>query len=355
MSFGERDRRRPARTIGGERAPASRRRGGPRPELERLEDRTVLTSFTAASVADLIADINASNAAGGTNTITLLAGSTFTLTSVNNNAFGPTGLPVIATNDNLTIVGNGDVIQRSTAAGVPEFRLFDVWGALNLQNLTLQGGVAPGPVGGGAIHTDGGTLNLSGVTIQNNLARGFAANGGGIYADGASLTMQDSTIRNNQAVGSDGPDGVYGQDAHGGGLFILRGSAVLRNVNITANTAQGGKGGAASKHTGGGHTSSSGGHGGGGHGGTGNGGNALGGGMYVGGATVTLLNSSITNNSAKGGLAGGNKAANGLGEGGGLYIAALSTVGLDAFTFAHVTGNTATTDSPNIYGSYTVG
>jgi hypothetical protein len=32
---------------------------------------------------------------------------------------GATGLPVIAANDNLTIIGNGDLIERSAAKGTP--------------------------------------------------------------------------------------------------------------------------------------------------------------------------------------------------------------------------------------------
>src|SRR5437868_1873334 len=74
--------------------------------IEQLESRRLLASFTAASVADLIADINAANAAGGSNTINLAAGSTFKLTAVDNNNYGPNGLPVIASGDNLTILGN---------------------------------------------------------------------------------------------------------------------------------------------------------------------------------------------------------------------------------------------------------
>src|SRR5262245_34402191 len=81
-----------------------------RPALERLEDRTVPAAFTAGNVADLITDINAANAAGGSNTIALVAGTTFTLTAVDNTTDGATGLPVIAANDSLTIVGNGDTI-----------------------------------------------------------------------------------------------------------------------------------------------------------------------------------------------------------------------------------------------------
>jgi hypothetical protein len=41
--------------------------------LEILEERCVPSNYTAASVADLIADLNAANATGGSNTITLAA------------------------------------------------------------------------------------------------------------------------------------------------------------------------------------------------------------------------------------------------------------------------------------------
>src|SRR5262245_48101144 len=133
-----------ARTARVKRPPAPRHRGL-RLTLEQLEDRTVTSTFTAASVSDLIADINAANAAGGANTIALVAGTTFTLAAVNNSTDGGNGLPVIAANDNLSIVGNGDVIQRSTASGTPAFRLFKVasGASLALANMTLQGGAAP--------------------------------------------------------------------------------------------------------------------------------------------------------------------------------------------------------------------
>src|SRR5262245_5874735 len=88
------------------RPPAARRRGL-RLRLEQLEDRTVPSSFTAASVSELIADINAANLSAEADTITLVAGNTFTLTEVNNTTNGPTGLPIIAANENLTIIGNG--------------------------------------------------------------------------------------------------------------------------------------------------------------------------------------------------------------------------------------------------------
>src|SRR5262249_22822494 len=81
----------------------------------------------------------------GSNTIALVAGNAFTLTAVGNSTDGPTGLPVIAAHDNLTILGNGDTVARSPK-GIPAFRLFAVAGGagLALENLTLQGGLAVG-------------------------------------------------------------------------------------------------------------------------------------------------------------------------------------------------------------------
>src|SRR2546423_433849 len=91
--------------------PQPARRRSLRLTLEQLEDRTVPSSFTAGSVSDLIADINAANLAGGANTITLIAGKTFTLTD--------TALPVIAATDNLSIAGNGDTVGRSNSPKTP--------------------------------------------------------------------------------------------------------------------------------------------------------------------------------------------------------------------------------------------
>ena len=93
--------------------------------LEVLEDRTLPTVFAtvaAGDVATLIADINAANNNGqASNTINLSAG-TYELTAINNYWYGPDGLPAISSN--LTINGNGAVIQRDASA--PAFRLFYV-------------------------------------------------------------------------------------------------------------------------------------------------------------------------------------------------------------------------------------
>src|SRR5262245_51760978 len=85
------------------RPPASRRRGL-RPRLERLEDRTVPVAFTATNVAELIADINSANQNSEADTITLAAGTTFTLTAPNNGTEGATGLPVIAAGSTVNVI-----------------------------------------------------------------------------------------------------------------------------------------------------------------------------------------------------------------------------------------------------------
>jgi hypothetical protein len=336
--------------------------------LEPLEERTLPSNYTAASVADLIADINAANAASGSNTITLVAGTTFTLTAVNNTTDGANGLPVVGAADNLTIAGNGGTITRSTQNGTPAFRLLDVaiGGSLALNNLTLQGGLAFGggaAAEGGAIYNQG-TLLLAGTTVQNNEAlgsldniTGFAgsAAGGGVWSS-SSLTLQGCTIQNNQAVGAQGFSSVNfsggrGGDAFGGGLYVAGGTASLGNVTLSSNTAQGGAGGA---------------------GGTfddrfdkkhlpqqgGDGGNGLGGGFYVAGGTVSLHGTTVALNTAVGG-AGGKGARGvydgfpGLGEGGGLFIDPAAAVCLDAFTLANFQNNTASTSNPDIAGAYT--
>jgi hypothetical protein len=78
--------------------PQTRRRHRARLGAEQLEDRQVLSSFTAATVSDLIADINAANRQGSANTIALTAPATSpsVLTSVDNTTNGtdPRNWPV---------------------------------------------------------------------------------------------------------------------------------------------------------------------------------------------------------------------------------------------------------------------
>ncbi len=56
-----RNRKRPAPAVSRHAPASSLRSAGCRPRVEGLEDRTLLTTYTAGSVSALIADINAAN------------------------------------------------------------------------------------------------------------------------------------------------------------------------------------------------------------------------------------------------------------------------------------------------------
>jgi hypothetical protein len=331
--------------------PARRRRRRARNlRLEHLEDRTVPATFVAANVSDLIADIDAANLSGEANTIALVAGTTFELDAVNNTTDGATGLPIIAANNNLTIIGNGDTIARSASSGTPAFRLLDVapGATLVLSDMTLQGGLALGlnvAAEGGAV-LNRGTVNMSGVIVQGNTAQTipngiFAGRcaGGGIYSSGL-LTAEGCTIQNNQAVGANGNDGSNGGGdgggAVGGGIAIVGGSATLTNLTVASNSAKGGNGGK------GGHGKLSW------YAPDGTGGSGLGGGIYVGPGIATLTGCTVKQNTA----AGGNGSVNGESLGGGIYIAPSALVMLDGSTVSDTNHNHATTGGPDIYGSY---
>jgi hypothetical protein len=339
--------------------------------LEQLEDRTVPSNFTAATVSDLVADIHAANQAGGSNTITLVAGNTFQLTAVDNTTDGPTGLPVIAANDTLTIIGNGDAIESSGQT----FRYFDVapGAALTLRNMTLAGGRAIGSgvsAEGGAIYSQG-TLDLTGVTLSNNLAKGAdggtnggaggAGYGGALYVAGGTATLSNDTLSGNTAQGGFGGHGVNGAgyaggpggSGYGGALYVAGGTVPLSSDTLSGNTAQGGSGGfGGTGSTGrrillGGHwLVFPGGRGGSG----GAGGNGYGGALYVAGGTATLSNDTLSANGAPGGPggpgggggpggtsynggSGGSGGPGGNGYGGGLYAAG-GTVGLSSDTLS---------------------
>lgn len=341
------------------RSHASKLRRGARLAVEQLEDRTVPSNWLAANVTDLITYINQANYDGGSNTITLTAPTTspYTLTA---------GLSVAA-NNNLTIIGNGDTIERSTASGTPLFRLFYVaaGASLTVTDATLQGG------GQGIANL--GTLDLKGVTVQNNSG---GLSGGGIYSSGSLILEAGTIIRGNQVVGHPGSTYSRAGDAFGGGVYVAGGTATLTDTIISGNTAKGGTGyedsvapplpfggngyggglyvaagtvtltnvTLSSNEAVGGDTYSRINVG-------GTPGYGAGGGLYAAGGTVTLRQDSVTGNSARGGAQNGhgNKSSQrGLSAGGGLYIASTATIYLDAFTLSHAKSN----KPDDIYGSY---
>src|SRR5262245_48943489 len=356
--------------------------------LEQLEDRTVPSNFTAATSADLIADINAANQQGGSNTITLVAYSLpFVLDDVDNTTHGGTDLPVIAANDNLTIIGNGNTIGGGYAG-----RLLDVasGAALTMENLTLEGGRAYGSgvwASGGAIYSQG-SLTLNGVTVQGNTAMGgngtsgstpgygSDGRGGGLYVAGGTATITNSTLSANQALGGpggaaytvfnyiDGPNGGNGGSGLGGAVYVAAGTVIMTGNTLSANTAQGGRGGrggdaVADEYSGDVHAGD------GGHGGSG-----LGGAVSVAAGTVIMTGNTWSANTAQGGSGGdggwaydqslygnlghpGNGGTGGPGFGGGLYLAG----GTVTLTGAAVSSNSALAGSggPGGFAGYTPG
>jgi len=100
---------------------------------------------------------------GGSPYIIVLANTTYTLSARHNADYGFNGLPSITSE--ITIQSNGAIIERSTAAGTPTFRLINVSrvGDLTLQNVTLQGGLAKGGNGGDSdVNGGGGGAGLGG-------------------------------------------------------------------------------------------------------------------------------------------------------------------------------------------------
>src|SRR5262249_15313713 len=174
------------------------------------------------------------------------AATPYVLAAVNNPPNGANGLPVIGAGKavSLTIIGNGDTIERSTAAGTPAFRLFDLaaGSSLSLQNLTLQNGLAQGAgaaADGGAIYNQG-TLTLTAATVENNNAQGSNgangvgttklfhgvsingqagtdAAGGGIWSSGSVTLQGGTTLQGNQALGGNGGDAGYFGSTFGNG------------------------------------------------------------------------------------------------------------------------------------------
>jgi hypothetical protein len=228
---------------------------------EMLENRTVLSSFTAMNNLDsgpgsLRQAVLDANQAGGTNSISFASSVTsIALTSGE-----------LAISDNLTIDGPGS--KSLTISGGNSSRVFDLQSGttVTIEGMTIAQGLAGGnaPVypscGGGILNlasltlddvlVDGNqavgdpTVVVSGSAIFNSLG---GALGGGIENFGT-LQVTDSTISNNQALGADNADGSslpfpsFPGNALGGGIGNF-GTLTVTDSTFKGNVAQAGNGG----------------------------------------------------------------------------------------------------------------
>jgi uncharacterized repeat protein (TIGR01451 family) len=245
--------------------------------------------------------------------------------TINNNDFGPSGLPVIVTD--ITIEGGSAIVQRG---GVAAFRLFTVvdGASLTLSHVGVVGGLLTGSGSfqtNGAGVLNGGTLTLDNAYFASNQA---IANGGAVASSGpvhvrastfefnvaslgsggaihaffaGAVDIVGSTLRSNSApAGSGGAVMIHGTttasivdsviDANvarveGGGLLMHNADAnvSISNTRFTNNVVTDGNGGAISN----GRVSS------------------LNGLMIVLGGTMTVANSVVSNNRVTAGYAAG--------------------------------------------------
>lgn len=166
-------------------------------------------------------------AGGGADTIVLAATTQLYTLSVVDAAgtSGSNGLPIVTTL--ITIEGNGATIQRSGAAGTPEFRLFEVapGASLTLRFVSLRNGRA---TNGGAILGVSSTLSLESVEVSSSVA---TCDGGGLFVFGGSVVFNASEARENTAGCS------------GGGLFARLAATSMTDSSFIDNVSGAGGGG----------------------------------------------------------------------------------------------------------------
>jgi CSLREA domain-containing protein len=269
--------------------------------VTRTDDRNVACNSGDCSLREAV---NAANVNADSDSIN------FSLPSLPTNITLTIGELLIT--NNLMIDGIGAeflTVSRSDAAGTPKFRIFNIGSGatVSMSGLAIRGGriyteqFSADHLGGGILNA--GTLNLSNVTITNNIAgevtigfhRGNEGYGGGIHNSG-NLSIANSLIIANRATGNVG--------AEGGGVFSS-GNLTITNTSISGNSAQ---------------SSGS---------GINNNGSTFGGGIY--GGNVIITNSLISNNSIGSGIA--------TSQGGGIFAGNLT------LTNSTVSGNRSTSTS----------
>ena len=220
-------------------------------------DGTSCTLIDAVTAANNDAPAGGCTAGSGADTLVLPAGSTHTLTAVNNYSYSydSTGLPRVTSA--ITIAGNGSTITRDP--GAPQFRILEVAenGHLTLQEITVSGGANTSLYGRGGGLQNSGILTLTNSTVSGN-STGQYGNGGGVSNTGT-LTLTNSTVSGNSASSGGGVAGsgvltltnstVSGNSASSGGGVHNNGTLTLTNSTVSGNSAAN-RGGGVSNITG---------------------------------------------------------------------------------------------------------
>lgn len=242
----------------GRRKAASAVRPRVRPRLEYLEDRLVPAVIDVTTLADgagpgtlrsAIAQANTNDANGDTNnTIDLTVAGTYNI--------GQSGLGALAIFSNAanTQSGLSLTIQNTSGGTVAingnnQSRVFDinpgnviannnaVLGAVTINGVTIENGVATDPANGDGPNASGGgirdqgpvDLTLNNDVLSNNSA---TADGGGVSMENTASTKWALTLNNTTVINNHAGDAGGGIDEDGTGKVFINNSLIADNTTL---------------------------------------------------------------------------------------------------------------------------
>ncbi len=231
-----------------------------------IDDNSTLTSNTASGVSgsggalfsaagtvnitNSTLSSNAANRAGGA--IEMINGSLTVTGSVitNNDVNGGAGTPNPGNGGAFHISGSSAAaifdstrVMANSAASEGGGLWNQAGSSLGVRNQTLvHGNTALGTSadnGGGGIFNNGGTLIVTGSTINSNMATGASGSGGGVFSTDGTVSISSSVIDSNSANRAGGAIEIID-----GTLTVTNTAMAYNDVNGSAGTANPGNGGA---------------------------------------------------------------------------------------------------------------
>ncbi|WP_300574054.1 DUF4347 domain-containing protein [Phenylobacterium sp.] len=340
-------------------------------DAEALADADIhLATFSVASLAELKTALSTAASNGVADIITFTAN----ITAAGQGDFTSGYLAAVnlAESHALTIVGGGFSLDANYYGGALSVSSGD---NVEIQNLTIRGGLLAGPGGDapaaggsglGAGIANQGALTLRDVTVTQNVASGGGGGGGttgGSYTGGGGggggFSGRGGAAGGDVATGGSAPTGnpSGATGGAGGGSYSIGGGggSAVGGSGGQYGPSNGGSGGSASN----GSIAIGGGGGGGGYSGVGGaGGSAAGGVFNASGATLTVVGTSVISNNlgAGGGGGGGGSGTYGSnqdGGAGGRGVGAIwneGVVKITAANFSAMTGNAGASGAGGLEG-----